>query len=111
MNYTHIIAQAAQAAQEAPQGGGMNMLVTMGLIIIMFYFIAIRPNNKRQKELKARQDALKAGDKIITAGGIFGIVREVQDEAVKMEVSPNVLIKVLKTSIMQTVGKDGSPEK
>lgn len=112
MNYTHIIAQAAQAAQDAqaPQGG-MNFIVMIVLMVIMLYFITIRPNNKRQKELKARQDALKAGDKVITAGGIFGIVREVQDEAVKIEVSANVLIKVLKSSIMHTVGKDGSPEK
>ena len=108
MNYTYII---AQAAQDAPQGGGMNLMVSVILMIVIFYFIAIRPGNKRQKELKARQDALAPGDKVITAGGIYGIVREVQEKAVKMEVAPNVVIKVLKTSIMQTVGKDGSPEK
>lgn len=107
MNYIHII---AQAAQEAPQGGGSQFFIMIGLLIIMFYFVAIRPSRKREKELKARQDALKAGDKIITAGGIFGIVREVQDSAVKMEVAPNVIIKVLKSSIMHTIGKDGSPE-
>lgn len=109
MNYS-IIAQAAQAAQEAPQGGLFNMLITLVPIILIFYFIAIRPNNKRQKELKARQDALKGGDKVITAGGIYGIVREVQDAAVKLEVAPNVVIKVMKSSIMHTIGKDGSPE-
>lgn len=80
------------------------------LMVVIFYFIAIRPNNKRQKELKARQEALKAGDKVITAGGIYGIVREVQEEAVKMEVAPNVIIKVVKSQIVHTVGKDGSPE-
>ena len=110
MNYIHIIAQAAPAAQEAPQGG-MNFIFMLVLMVIMLYFVAIRPGNKQRKELKARQDALKAGDKVITAGGIFGIVREVQDEAVKMEVAANVIIKVLKTSIVHTVGKDGSPEK
>lgn len=109
MNYTHIIAQAAPAAQDA-QGGGMQMLVSMVLIFVIFYFVLIRPNNKRQKEMKARQDALKTGDKVITAGGIYGIVREVQDEAVKMEVAPNVIIKILKNQIVHTIGKDGSPE-
>ena len=107
MNYTYII---AQAAQEAPQGGGMNMLITMVLIFVIFYFIAIRPQSKRQKELKARQDALKPGDKVVSAGGIYGIIREVQDEAVKMEVAPNVVIKIVKSQIVHTVGKDGSPE-
>ena len=111
MNYTHIIAQAAQAAQDAqaPQGG-MNFIVMIVLMVIMLYFITIRPNTKRQKELKARQDALKAGDKVITAGGIFGIVREVLEGAVKMEVAPNVIIKIVKSQIVHTVGKDGSPE-
>ena len=107
MNYTHII---AQAAQDAPQGGGMNMLITMVLIFVIFYFIAIRPQSKRQKELKARQDALKPGDKVVSAGGIYGIIREVQDEAVKMEVAPNVVIKIMKAQIVHSIGKDGSPE-
>lgn len=100
----------AQAAQEAPQAGGMNMLITFGLIFVIFYFIVIRPGNKRQKELRARQEALKPGDKVITAGGIYGIVREVQEQAVKMEVAPNVVIKIVKSQIVHTVGKDGSPE-
>ena len=107
MNHIHII---AQAAQETPQGGGMQFMFSIILMVVIFYFIAIRPNNKRQKELKARQEALKAGDKVITAGGIYGIVREVQEEAVKMEVAPNVIIKVVKSQIVHTVGKDGSPE-
>lgn len=108
MNYIPTIAQAAQEA--APQGLGMHTLVTFGLIFVIFYFIAIRPQTKRQKELKARQDALRPGDKVISAGGIYGIVREVLEGAVKMEVAPNVIIKIVKSQIVHTVGKDGSPE-
>lgn len=107
MNYINII---AQTAQEAPQGGGMSMLFSFVLIFVIFYFIIIRPGNKRQKELKARQDALKPGDKVVSAGGIYGIIREVQDEAVKMEVAPNVVIKIMKAQIVHSIGKDGSPE-
>lgn len=106
MNYINILAQAAQQ----PQANNMNFIVSLVLMVVIFYFIVIRPGNKRQKELKARQDALKSGDKVITGSGIFGIVREVQEEAVKLEVAPNVIIKVLKSQIMHTVGKDGSPE-
>lgn len=109
MNYIYTLAQAAQTAQDQPTNS-MSPMITVILVVVMFYFIAIRPTTKRQKELKARQDALKVGDKVITGGGIYGIVREVQDEAVKMEVAPNVIIKILKSQIVHTVGRDGSPE-
>ena len=75
------IAQAA-AGQE---GDPMSMLITFGLIGIIFYFLLIRPQRKQQKELKARQDGLKPGDKVVSAGGIYGIVREVQQDTVKLE--------------------------
>lgn len=101
-----ILAQAAQQAQ----GEGWNMLITFGLIIIIFYFIVIRPQRKQQKELKERQDSLKPGDKVITNGGIYGIVREVKDDTVKLEVAANTVIKIAKTCIVQGVGKDGTTE-
>ena len=101
-----ILAQAAQQAQ----GEGWNMLITFGLIIIIFYFIVIRPQRKQQKELKERQDSLKPDDKVITNGGIYGIVREVKDDTVKLEIAANTVIKVVKTCIVQGVGKDGATE-
>ena len=100
------IAQAA-AGQE---GDPMSMLITFGLIGIIFYFLLIRPQRKQQKELKERQDSLKPGDKVVSAGGIYGIIREVQQDAVKMEIAPNTIIKIAKTSIVTSVAKDGSAE-
>ena len=100
------IAQAA-AGQE---GDPMSMLITFGLIGVIFYFLLIRPQRKQQKELKERQDSLKAGDKVVSAGGIYGIVREVQQDTVKLEIAPNTIIKIAKTSIVTTVAKDGSAE-
>ncbi|MBR3903117.1 MAG: preprotein translocase subunit YajC [Akkermansia sp.] len=100
------IAQAA-AGQE---GDPMSMLITFGLIGIIFYFLLIRPQRKQQKELKARQDGLKPGDKVVSAGGIYGIVREVQQDTVKLEIAPNTIIKMAKTSIVTSVAKDGSAE-
>ena len=99
----------AQAAAEQ-QGDPMSMLITFGLIGIIFYFLLIRPQRKQQKELKQRQDSLKAGDKVVSAGGIYGIVREVQQDTVKLEIAPNTIIKMAKTSIMTSVAKDGSAE-
>ena len=96
------IAQAA-AGQE---GDPMSMLITFGLIGIIFYFLLIRPQRKQQKELKERQDSLKAGDKVVSAGGIYGIVREVQQDTVKMEIAPNTIIKIAKTSIVSSTPKE-----
>jgi len=76
------------------------------LLIVIFYFLAIRPQQKQQKELKARQEALKAGDEIITAGGIYGTVRYVEDHSVKLEIASGTIIKIEKTSIVRTLGKD-----
>ena len=58
----------AQAAANQ-QGDPMSMLITFGLIGVIFYFLLIRPQRKQQKELKDRQDALKPGDKVVSAGG------------------------------------------
>ena len=100
----------AQAAQQGQEGGGFQMLITFGLIFIIFYFIVIRPQRKQQKELKERQDSLKPGDKVITNGGIYGIVREVKDDTVKLEIAANTVIKIAKTCIVQSIGKDGAAE-
>ena len=100
------IAQAAAGQQGDP----MSMLITFGLIGVIFYFLLIRPQRKQQKELKERQDSLKAGDKVVSAGGIYGIIREVQQDTVKMEIAPNTIIKIAKTSIVTSVAKDGSAD-
>ena len=103
---TLYIAQAA-AGQE---GDPMSMLITFGLIGIIFYFLLIRPQRKQQKELKERQDSLKAGDKVVSAGGIYGIVREVQQDTVKLEIAPNTIIKIAKTSIVSSTPKEAPAE-
>lgn len=76
------------------------------LIIVIFYFLLIRPQQKQQKELRERQNNLKDGDKIVTAGGIHGIVREVDDKMVKVEVSAGVIIKFEKASIINVISKE-----
>lgn len=86
------------------------MLLPFVLIAVIFYFLLIRPQQQKQKEMQQRQDSLKVGDKVVTIGGIYGIVREVLDAAVRLEVAPNVLIKFDKRSIAANISKDGTPE-
>lgn len=100
MNNLFILLQAAPAA--TPQGaGGMSSLWMMLLIIVVFYFFMIRPQTKRQKELKKFRESLAKGDKVVTTGGIYGKVSEIQDYAIIMEVADGIKIKVDKAAIIK----------
>ena len=65
------------------------------------YFLMIRPQKKRQKELKEYRDNLKKGDKVITAGGIYGTIAEVKENYVLLEVDTNVKIRVDKSTLVK----------
>ena len=95
-----IFLQAATAANgTAQQGGGWSFWVMMIAIFVVFYFFMIRPQQKKQKELQQQREALKKGDKVITAGGIYGIIKEVQETTFLIEVSKDVTLKVDKGSV------------
>lgn len=85
---------------QAPQGGsqysGLLMIVAM---IAIFYFFMIRPQQKKQKEIKKAREAMKAGDRVVTAGGIHGKIREISDATIMVEVAPGTQIKVDKGSV------------
>lgn len=85
-------------------GGGMQNLqfiIMMVLIFVVMYFLMIRPQQKRQKELVKFRNSLEKGAKIITAGGIYGTVKEVKDNIVVIEVDNNVNLKMDKAMIMR----------
>ena len=89
---------AAQAA--AQQGGGMGgMLIMMIAIFAIMYFLMIRPQQKKQKEIQKAREALKVGDQIVTAGGIYGRIREIGDVYMAIEVANGVTIRIDKSSI------------
>lgn len=72
------------------------------LIFVVMYFFMIRPNVKKQKEIKKFQDSLKNGDKVVTAGGIYGKVKDVKETEVLLEISQGVCITVDKNSVFAT---------
>ena len=95
-----ILLQAATAADGATQqSGGWSFWLMMILIFVVFYFFMIRPQQQKQKELQKQRDALKKGDKVITAGGIYGIIKEVQETTFLIEVSKDTTLKVDKGSV------------
>ena len=93
-----IFLQAAPAAEGAQQGS-WSFWVMMIVIFVIFYFFMIRPQQKKQKELQAQRDALKKGDKVVTAGGIYGIIKEVNETTFLVEVAKDIVIKIDKGSV------------
>ena len=86
-----------QATGQSPYG----MLIFMLLLIVVFYFFMIRPQVKRQKELSTYRSQLKKGDKVITTGGIYGKVQEINDQTISLEIDSNVHIKVDKSAVLK----------
>ncbi|HNV51746.1 MAG TPA: preprotein translocase subunit YajC [Tenuifilaceae bacterium] len=72
-----------------------------GLIIVVFYFFMIRPQMKRQKELRKFQESLAKGDKVIIAGGIYGKIVEIKEEYALVEIDTNATVKVIKSTIIR----------
>ena len=91
-----------QAAQAAPQqGGGWSMWLMLALILVVMWFFMIRPQRKQQKELQNFRDSLKKGDKVVTIGGIYGIVDEIKDNTVLIIVDKDVKIRVSKNALVK----------
>lgn len=86
----------------------MLMIVAM---IAIFYFIMIRPQNKKQKELKRQREAMQKGDRVVTAGGIHGKIRSLKDNSIMVEVAPNVEIEIDRNSVYPIVEEAPKAEK
>ena len=91
-----ILLQAEEAAQ---QGNTWSFWIMMILIFVVFYFFMIRPQTKKQKELQKQRESMKKGDKVVTAGGIYGEIKEVQDTTFIITIAKDVTIKVAKESV------------
>ena len=109
MNLLSILLQAATpAAGGASSYSGILMMV---LIFVVFYFFMIRPQSKRQKEIKKQREAMQVGDKVVTSGGIYGKVKEIKESTVIVEIAENVRIKVDKNSVFATAEDIQTPAK
>ena len=82
-------------------GDGMSSLIMLGLMVLVFWFFMIRPQMKKQKELKKFREALKKGDHIVTIGGIHGKILEVTDTTVLVQ-SDNTKLRFDKSAISQS---------
>lgn len=88
----------AQMASPTPEGAGpepslLNTIIPFGFMIVIFYFLLIRPQQKRQKEHQALVETVKTGDRIITNSGIHGIIANVKEKTIVVKVADNVKIE------------------
>lgn len=106
--------------QAANQGGQLfTTFITFGLVILIFYFMIIRPQNKKQKDAAKMLEALKRGDKVVTIGGIRGVIHSVKEQTIVLKVDENVKIEFSKSAVSalaepkdaKSDKKDGKPDK
>lgn len=107
MQFFSYLVGEAYAMGPAPQGGaqpgGVEQMLTsfapLIIIFAIFYFLMIRPQKKKAQEYKKMLDALKPGDKIMTAGGIHGVVEKVGTNTVTVKIAANTSVKLSKNSV------------
>jgi preprotein translocase subunit YajC len=105
-----ILAQAAPGAK-GPEGILGSPFVMMGLMVVMFYFLLIRPQQKQRKEMAARIASLQSGDKVVTTSGIHGIVHNVKEHTVLIKVAEGTMLEFDKPAVASVHKKDTSSSK
>lgn len=87
-------------ASGGAEGGGSSMLIMLVLMFAVFYFFMIRPQIKKQKELKKFREALSVGTSVVTIGGIHGKINSIQDTTVILKLEDKTLVKVEKSALI-----------
>jgi preprotein translocase subunit YajC len=100
-----LISPAYAQAAATPPGGDLMAFLPMVAIVIVFYFLLIRPQQKRAKEQKALLESLDKGNEVVTAGGVVGRITKISDQYVTIEVAPNVEMTVQRVAIAQLLPK------
>ena len=106
-NCTMLCDAAPAAAPTAPAGAqqqsGFGMMVPMLLILAIFYFMMIRPQQRKEKERQKMIEELRAGAKIIFAGGFIGVIQEATEKTFKVEIAPGVAVEVARSSVTAVI--------
>ena len=83
--------------------GAIASLLPLVLIFVVFYFLMIRPQQKRMKALQDSVNSVKKGDQVVTGGGLMGRVTKVDDQAVEIELAPNVKVRAVKGTLSSVI--------
>lgn len=103
-------AEAGAGATGATGGAGQwGILIVMPLIILVFYFLVMRPQNKKQKEAKKMLEGLRKGDRVVTIGGLRGTVVTVKDDVVVLKVDDNTKLEYSKNAVSTVLERKDEP--
>ena len=100
-----FISNAYAEGGAAPQDGGIMQFLPLIALLAVFYFLILRPQQKRAKEQKAMIEALQKGDEVVTIGGVMGKVTKVGEDNVAIEIADNVVIQVQKGAVQNVLPK------
>ncbi len=90
------------------QGGGFGAFVPLILMFAIFYFLLIRPQQKKAKDHKAMIANIKKGDAVVSSGGLHGVITGLKDDVVTMEIAPKIRVKVSRGSIAGLLSREGT---
>ncbi|MBW1731517.1 MAG: preprotein translocase subunit YajC [Deltaproteobacteria bacterium] len=100
-------AMGGGGASGGGQGGAFGAFIPLILMFAIFYFLLIRPQQKKTKQHREMIASLKKGDKVVSTGGLHGVITGISDDVVTMEIAPKVRVKVSRGSIAGRVGREG----
>jgi preprotein translocase subunit YajC len=95
----------AFAASPGQQVSPLIQLIPFALVLAIFYFVILLPMKKRQKKVSEFLAALKVGDKIVTSGGIYGSIAKLGEDAIQLQIAPNVRVDVSKAAVVGYQGQ------
>ena len=111
MNSLLLLAQAATDAPPQNPAGGMMQFLPIILIFAIFYFLLIRPQQRKEKERKEQITALRAGARILFCGGMLGTISEVRESTFLVEIAKGVVVEVAKGGVERPLPEKTEPEK
>jgi len=100
-----FISNAYAQDAAAAQGGGVFQFLPLLILIVVFYVLILRPQQKRAKEQKAMIDALQKNDEIVTSGGLMGRVQKVGDNSLGIEIAENIVVQIQRSSVQSVLPK------
>lgn len=100
-----FLINSAWAADAPPPSAGFGPLIMLALFFVVFYFLLIRPQQKRAKEHAAMVSALGNGEEVVTSGGMLGKITDVGDDFISLEIASGTVVKVQRNTIARTLPK------
>jgi preprotein translocase subunit YajC len=108
MNFLAYAMGTGGTGTAGAQGGGFGAFVPLLLMFAIFYFLLIRPQQKKAKQHREMLLALKKGDRVVSSGGLHGVITGLTDDVVTMEIAPKIRVKVSRGSIAGAIKKEGN---